>query len=708
VMPLNLLWQHDQLADGVERLARASGLLRGTSQRTSSSAALAFGSTQDSTVRLNAISSQFGLEVESVSVAYGEIESMLVTAAPAILEVRQNDGHGYLLLCGASRARIKALCPDGRTQWLSREYLRQLVCHRLESPVQDDVDVLLTEAGLQGRQHQRARRAVLQRQLAHQSFDQCWLLRLPPTAHFGRQLHYGGIFRKLASVLSLHALQQTLFMLAWLLIGRAILQDRVDIGYFLGWLLLMASLIPIRLIEGWRQAQVVYHAAALLKQRLLSGVLRFDPNRLRQEGAGRLLAQVIESSAVENVLLTGGVLTILSCVEILAAAVTLLWAPRPYLFLLLLAIWIVLTGLGTWRYIRDRRCWTASRLNMTEDLVEKLVAQRTRIAQERPGQWHDGEDEQLHNYTHYSLRMDQAAVGMSLLARGWLIAGLAALGLGMTGPDVSLGQVAVGLGGILMGTQALTRFNAGLGNLTTAFIAGRRILPLFQAGGTVEPAGSSTIPESDTQRGAAENQPVLQVQDLSYAYPGRTNHVLNGCELNVAPDDRLLIEGPSGSGKSTLAKILAGILSPDNGLMLLGGLDTFTAGPHHWRREISYVPQHHENHIVTGSLAFNLLLGRGWPPTPDDLREAEAICDQLGLNALIRRMPAGLMQIVGETGWQLSHGEKSRVCLARSLLVNPKVVVADESLAALDSTTTRQCLGALVNRKGALVLIAHA
>jgi ATP-binding cassette subfamily B protein len=119
------------------------------------------------------------------------------------------------------------------------------------------------------------------------------------------------------------------------------------------------------------------------------------------------------------------------------------------------------------------------------------------------------------------------------------------------------------------------------------------------------------------------------------------------------------------------------------------------------------VPQFHENHILTGTLAFNLLMGRGWPPRQRDLDEAEAVCRDLGLQALLERMPAGLQQWVGETGWQLSHGERDRVYIARALLQGAEFMILDESLAALDPHTLGQVLDGVLGRALALLLIAH-
>ena len=122
---------------------------------------------------------------------------------------------------------------------------------------------------------------------------------------------------------------------------------------------------------------------------------------------------------------------------------------------------------------------------------------------------------------------------------------------------------------------------------------------------------------------------------------------------------------------------------------------------------IAYAPQFHDNHIFGGSLAFNLLMGRSWPPTPEDIAIAAAVCRELGLGDLIDRMPAGLVEQVGETGWQLSHGERSRVFLARALLQRADLVLVDESLAALDPVNLALALACIETRAPAAIVIAH-
>jgi ATP-binding cassette, subfamily B, bacterial len=111
--------------------------------------------------------------------------------------------------------------------------------------------------------------------------------------------------------------------------------------------------------------------------------------------------------------------------------------------------------------------------------------------------------------------------------------------------------------------------------------------------------------------------------------------------------------------------------------------------------------------VFSASFVFNLLLGRAWPPRREDIAEAEAVLRELDLGPLLERMPSGLEQLVGDSGWQLSHGERSRLFIARSLLQPLDVRVLDESFAALDPETLERALACVLRRAETLVVIAH-
>jgi len=83
------------------------------------------------------------------------------------------------------------------------------------------------------------------------------------------------------------------------------------------------------------------------------------------------------------------------------------------------------------------------------------------------------------------------------------------------------------------------------------------------------------------------------------------------------------------------------------------------------------------------------------------------VCRELGLGELLDRMPAGIHQVVGETGWQLSQGERSRVFMARALLQRANLAIFDESFAALDPETLELALRSVLAHAPALLVIAH-
>ena len=132
---------------------------------------------------------------------------------------------------------------------------------------------------------------------------------------------------------------------------------------------------------------------------------------------------------------------------------------------------------------------------------------------------------------------------------------------------------------------------------------------------------------------------------------------------------------------------MCGLRQPSGGLLLLGGFDHHSLRPERWRQRAASVPQSHENHILSAPLLFNIAMARSWPPSESDIAEIEQICGELGLAGMLARMPAGIQQMVGDSGWQLSHGERARVCVARALAQQADMRVLDESFAALDPET---------------------
>jgi ABC-type multidrug transport system fused ATPase/permease subunit len=397
-------------------------------------------------------------------------------------------------------------------------------------------------------------------------------------------------------------------------------------------------------------------------------------------------------------------------IELVIAPVILSAGAGGWRHALLLLGWVGGTGLlGGW-YFRSCQRWTAARLEMTHDLVERMVGHRTRLAQEAPEHWYDGEDQTVERYLALARAMDRrAALLLALVPRGWCVLGLLGLAPAFVSGQSVPAALAVGLGGTLLAYRALHKLAAGLVHLTGAALAWQQIAPLVTA--TTRPEASSAPASALTltlPSGRGENEPsIIEAHELVFRYRERGTPVLQGCSLRIHAGDRLLLAGPSGGGKSTFASLLTGLRRPESGLLLSRGLDLQTLGADGWRQRVVAAPQFHENHVLTGTFAFNLLLGRRWPPQSVDVQEAEAVCHELGLGNLLDRMPAGLWQMVGETGWQLSHGERSRLYMARALLQHADVVILDESFAALDPENLQRALRYALTQTSTLLVIAH-
>jgi len=294
-----------------------------------------------------------------------------------------------------------------------------------------------------------------------------------------------------------------------------------------------------------------------------------------------------------------------------------------------------------------------------------------------------------------------------LIPRGWLLLGLLGLAPSLVTESASIAGIAVSMGGVLLAYQGLAKLVGSLSQLAGAAISWEQIAVLLKAASRPEVKGSpAEIGDAKAATGSP-GQKIISAHDLSFSYGGRDQPVFRQCNLQIYAGDRILLEGPSGGGKSTLASLLVGLRFPDSGLLLLEGLDYRTLGARGWKSRIVAAPQFHENHVMTGTLAFNLLMGDRWPPRADGFQRADAILRELGLGELLDRMPSGLSQMVGETGWQLSHGERSRIYMARALLQQPHMVVLDESFAALDPESLRRALDCALAHSSTLLVIAH-
>ncbi|WP_434421032.1 ATP-binding cassette domain-containing protein [Nannocystis pusilla] len=645
-----------------------------------------------------------GLEAEAVDSDIAGIDDLLRAAAPAVLRVGEG-GRGLLLLLRGGVRHLVLLAPDLRPRRVALADVRRLVCEPVLAPLRGRAEALVDRTGLKGQRRERAVELLLRERLGVLRVGRAFVLRPSPAAPLLRLLHAEGLVRRTAALAGLHAAELLLMIAAWALIGDLVFAGRTDAGWSQAWLLLLLSIVPCRMGQAAIAGDILQRAGALLKRRLLVGALALPGDLTRREGAGLLLGRVLETAAVESLGLRGGLVSLVAALEFAAAVPILALGPAPALHLALLAGWAALSVVLVRSTGRHLAAWTDTRGELTHHLVEAMVGHRTRLAQEAPERWHHDDDARLVRVLAREAQLNRSeSLLVALLPRGWLVLGLAALLPAFVGGTAPAATVAAAIGGVLLAQRGLSTFVVGATALLGCGVAVRQALPMLRAAETADADAHGLMLSFPP---VPEGQPIVVARGVGFRYPGRERPVLRDVDLAIAAGDRLLLEGGSGGGKSTLGALVAGLREPTSGLVLLAGLDRPTLGLVGWRRRIAAAPQFHENHVVTAPLAFNLLMGRGWPPTQAQLAEADAVCRELGLGDLLERMPSGLQQMVGETGWQLSHGERSRLFIARALLQGVDLVVLDESFAALDPATLQQALRCVLDRARAVLVIAH-
>lgn len=215
----------------------------------------------------------------------------------------------------------------------------------------------------------------------------------------------------------------------------------------------------------------------------------------------------------------------------------------------------------------------------------------------------------------------------------------------------------------------------------------------------------------DTEPAIRDEQPLaapgafrgdVSFRDLTFSY-GEAEPVLRGIDLQVVAGQTVAVVGRTGSGKSTLLGLIPRLVDPPEGTLFVDGMDVRRLPLARLRSVIGMVPQ--ETFLFSATVLENIAFGR-----PEASREEVAEAARLaGLEPDLAAFPAGLDTVVGERGLTLSGGQKQRVALARALLREPRILLLDDCLSAVDTQTEEQILRNLriVFRGRTVFLVSH-
>lgn len=198
----------------------------------------------------------------------------------------------------------------------------------------------------------------------------------------------------------------------------------------------------------------------------------------------------------------------------------------------------------------------------------------------------------------------------------------------------------------------------------------------------------------------------IRIEDVTFAYPTRTDAALKDVTLTVPCGSMLALVGPTGSGKSTLADVMMGLLRPKSGRILIDDLQITDETKERWHRSIAHVPQ--SIFLADASISSNIALSL--PDREPDQNRIVAAAKHAQLHDFIVSLPTGYETLVGERGIRLSGGQRQRLGIARAIYKKTPVLVLDEATNALDDVTERAIIAALETLKhegSTVIIVAH-
>ena len=297
---------------------------------------------------------------------------------------------------------------------------------------------------------------------------------------------------------------------------------------------------------------------------------------------------------------------------------------------------------------------------------------------------------QLQGAFHPSLALFLGLSGLVVLWMGsqYVIAG-----------QLTIGEFVAFNAYVVMLSWPMIAFGWVTNMLQRGMAAWQRMLNVFEVQPSIR---DSAAVQSRSETGVGDVRGSAEFRNLTFAYNGRD--VLSNVSAAVRPGQMLALVGPTGSGKSTLVELIPRLFDPPPGTVFVDGMDVREMPLTQLRRAIGYVSQ--EPFLFSDTMRENISFG-ALSAVRDETVEAVARLSRLESD--IAQFPKGFDTAVGERGITLSGGQKQRTAIARALLTDPRILILDDALSAVDTQTEEDILSGLrgVMRDRTSIVVAH-
>lgn len=194
----------------------------------------------------------------------------------------------------------------------------------------------------------------------------------------------------------------------------------------------------------------------------------------------------------------------------------------------------------------------------------------------------------------------------------------------------------------------------------------------------------------------------IELNNVTYKYPSSDKVILDNVSLNIKSGSRIGIIGTTGSGKSTTIDLILGFLKPNEGKVLVDGVD-ICDNIQNWQKNIAYIPQ--MIFMLNDTILYNITFG----DTSYDEKKLNKALKESQLDRFISGLNAGINTVIGERGIRISGGERQRIAIARALYNSANVFVFDEATSALDNKTAKDIMESIyqLDKDITIIIVSH-